>query len=94
MEAFAFRVDHERQKLQRQMPSARGRVDPNNPREQAGNKCPKKRVDSDSLDNWAGNGCLKMSSTKVPTKSGHGFSVKTVNKDASSGDNFPSQARL
>jgi hypothetical protein len=26
--------------------------------------------------------------TKVPTKSGHGFSVETVNKDVSSGDDF------
>jgi hypothetical protein len=30
-----------------------------------------------------------MKSTKVPTKSWHGFSVETVNEDISSRDNFP-----
>ncbi len=94
VEAFAFRVDRERQKLQRQMPSARGRVNPNYPKERAGNGRPKEWVNSDSPDNWAGNGRLKTRSTKVPTKSGHGFFVETINKDVLSGDNFPSQTRL
>jgi hypothetical protein len=94
VEAFAFRVNHERRKSQRQTPSARGRVDHSNPKERAGNGRPKERVDLDSLDNWAGDGRLKTRSTKVPTKSGHGFSVETINKDVSSGDNFPSQTRL
>ncbi len=93
MEAFAFCVDRERRKLQRQMPSARGQDDPNHPKERAGNGRPKERVNLDSPDNWSGNGCLKTRSTKVPTKSGHGFSVKTVNKDISTGDNFSSRAR-
>ncbi len=88
MEAFAFRVDRERQKLQRQMPSARGRVDPNDPKERAGDGRPKERVNLDSPDDQAGNGHLKTRSTKVPTKSGHGFSVETVNKDISSRDKF------
>jgi hypothetical protein len=78
MEAFPFRVNCERRKLQRQTPSARGQVDPNNPKEQTGDRHPKERVDSNSPDNWAGNGRLKTRSTKVPTKSRHGFSVKTV----------------
>jgi hypothetical protein len=94
VEAFAFPIDGERRKLQRQMPSARGRVDPNDPKEQAGNGHPKERVDSDSPDDRAGNRRLKTRSTKVPTKSGHGFSVKTVNEDVLSGVDFPSQARL
>jgi hypothetical protein len=76
------------------MPSARGRVDLNNPKEQAGDGHPKERVNSDSPDDWAGNGRLKMRSTKVFTKSGHGFSVETVNEDVSSGDDFPLPARL
>jgi hypothetical protein len=94
VEAFAFSVDCERQKSQRQTPSARGRVNPNDPKERAGNGRPKERVNLDSPDNRAGDGRLKTRSTKVPTKSGHGFSVKTVNEDVSSGDNFPSQTRL
>ena len=80
MEAFAFRVDRERQKLQRQTPSVRGRVNPNNQKERAGDGRPKERVNSDSPDNWAGNGRLKTRSTKVPSKSGHGFSNMTINK--------------
>jgi hypothetical protein len=36
----------------------------------------------------AGNGHPKTRSTKVPTKSGHGFSIKTINKDVLSGDKF------
>jgi hypothetical protein len=94
VEAFAFHVNCERRKSQRQTPSARGRVNPNNPKEQAGNGRPKERVDLDSPDNRADDGRLKTRFTKVPTKSGHGFSVKTVNEDVSSGDNFPSQAWL
>ncbi len=93
VEAFAFRVDRERRKLQKQTPSARGRVDPNNLKEQTGDRHPKERVESDSPDDRAGNKRLKTSSTKMPTKSVHGFSVETVNKDVSSRDNFPLQAR-
>jgi hypothetical protein len=66
----------------------KGRVNPNNPKERVGNGRPNKRVDSDGLDNQAGNRRPKTRSTKVPTKSGHGFSVETINKDVSSGDNF------
>jgi hypothetical protein len=94
VEAFPFRVNHQRQKLQRRTPSARGWVDPNNPKERAGDRCPKERVDLDSPDNWAGNEHLKTRSTKVSTKSGYGFSVEAVNKDVLSGDNFSSQTRL
>jgi hypothetical protein len=93
MEAFAFHVNRERRKLQRQTPSVRGRVNPNNQKERAGDGRPKERVNSDSPDNCAGNGRLKTRSTKVPTKSGHGFSVETVNKDITRGENFPLRAR-
>jgi hypothetical protein len=67
----------------------RGRVNPNNPNERADNGRPKERVNSVGPDNRAGNRHLEMKSTKVLAKSWHGFSVKTVNKDVSSGDNFP-----
>ncbi len=93
VEAFAFRVDRERRKLQRQTPSAKAQVDPNRPKERAGDGCPKERVDSYSPDNRASNGCLKTRSTKVPTKSRHGFSVETVNKYILSRDNFPLQEK-
>ncbi len=94
VEAFPFCIDCKRRKLQRQTPSARGQVDPNNPKEQAGDGRPKERVNSDSPDNWTSDGHLKTRSTKVPTKSGHGFSVESINKDASRKDDFPSPARL
>ena len=66
----------------------KGRVNPNNPKERAGNRRPKERVNSDSLNNRAGNGCPETRSTKVPTKNGYSFSVVTVNEDVSSGDDF------
>ena len=62
------------------MPSARGRVNPNNPKEQAGDGRPKERVDSVGPGDRAGDGHLEMKSTKVPSKSGHGFSNMTINK--------------
>jgi hypothetical protein len=65
-----------------------GRVNPNNLMERAGDGHPKDRGDSDGPDYWASNECPEMRSTKVPTRSGHGFSVETVNKDVSSRDNF------
>jgi hypothetical protein len=51
-------------------------------KEQAGNGRLKKRVNLDGPDGRAGNGRPEMRSTKVPTKRGHSFSVKTVNKDS------------
>jgi hypothetical protein len=48
--------------------------------------CPNERVDLDGRDDQANNGRPETRSTKVPTKSGLGFSVEAVNKDVSSGD--------
>jgi hypothetical protein len=67
-----------------------GRVDPNDLKERAGDGRPKKRVNSDCPDNQAGNRLPKMRPTKVHTKSGHSFSIKTIDKDVSSGDKFSS----
>jgi hypothetical protein len=55
---------------------------------------PNERVDSDGLDDRASDGCPKTRSAKVPTKSGHGFSIKTIGEDILSGDNFPLQAEM
>ncbi len=49
---------------------------------------PKERVNSVGPGDWAGERRLEMKSTKVPTKSRHGFFVMTVNKGISSGDEF------
>jgi hypothetical protein len=88
MEAIVVCIDREMAEIAKANAKRKGRVDPNDLTERAGNGCPKDRVDSDGPDNWAGNKCSEMWSTKVPTRSGHGFSVETINKDVSSGDNF------
>jgi hypothetical protein len=48
---------------------------------------PNKRVDSDGRDDRASDGRPNTRSTKVPTKSKHGFSLETVNEEVSSRDN-------
>ncbi len=93
MEAFAVRINREMAEIAKANTKRKGRVDPNDPKERAGDGRPKERVDSDGLDNQAGDGRPKMGSTKVPTKSRPGFSVETVNKEVSSRDNFPLASR-
>jgi hypothetical protein len=88
VEAIAICIDRKMAEIAKAYAKHKGRVNPNNLMERAGNGRPKDRVDLDGTDDWAGNKCPKMRSTKVPNRSGHGFSVKTVNKDVSSGDNF------
>ncbi len=85
---FAVRINCEVAKIAKADAKHKGRVDLNDPKEWAGDGHPKERVNLDGLDDWAGDGHPETRSTKVPTKSGHGFSVKTVDKDVSSGDNF------
>jgi hypothetical protein len=88
VEAIAVCIDREMAEIAKANAKRKGRVDLNNLTEWAGDGRPKDRVNSDGPDDWASNECPKMRSTKVPTRSGHGFSIKTVNKDVSSGDNF------
>jgi hypothetical protein len=89
VEAIAVLIDQEMAEIAKANAKHKGWVDPNNLKERAANGHPTERVNSDGPDDWAGNKRLKMRSTKVPTKSELGFSVKTVNKDVSSKDNFP-----
>jgi hypothetical protein len=93
VEAFAVRVNCEMAKIAKADAKHKGWVNPNNPKKRAGNGRPKERVNLDGLDDWAGNRRPKTRSTKVPTKSRHGFSVKTVDKDVSSGDIFSPHER-
>jgi hypothetical protein len=88
VEAIAVCIDREMAEITKVNAKREGRVDPNDLMERAGNRRPKDRVNSDGPDDWAGNKCPEMRSTKVSTRSRHGFSVETVNKDVSSGDNF------
>jgi hypothetical protein len=88
VEAIPICIDCKMVEIAKANAKHEGRVDPNDLTEQASDGRPKDRVDLHGPDNWAGNKCPKMRSTKVPTRSGHGFSVETVNKDVSSGDNF------
>jgi hypothetical protein len=88
VEAIAVRIDRKMAEIAKANAKREGRVDLNNLTEWAGNGRPKDRVALDGPDDWAGNECPKMRSTKVPTRSGHGFSVETINKDVSSGENF------
>ncbi len=46
----------------------------------------------DGPDDWAGEGHPEMRSTKVPTKSGHGFSVETIGESSQARTIFPSRA--
>jgi hypothetical protein len=80
-------------KLQKQMPSARAGSTQTTRRSGPAMGTPKKRLNLDGLDDQAGNGRPETRSTKVQTKSGHGFSVETVNKDVSSGDDFSLASR-
>ncbi len=71
-----------------------GRVNLNNLTERADDGHPKDRVNLDGPDNWASNECPEMRSTKVPTRSGHGFSVETPStKTSQAGTIFPLQWR-
>ncbi len=88
MEAFAIRINRKMAEILKANAKRKGRANPKDPKERAGNGCPNDRVNLNGLDDWTGNRCPKTRSTKVPTKSRHGFSVKTINKDISSGDNF------
>jgi hypothetical protein len=81
MKAIAVRIDREMAIIAKVNAKREGRVDPNNLMERASNRRPKDRVNADGPDNWACNGRPKMRSTKVPTKSGHSFSIETINKD-------------
>ncbi len=83
MEAIAILINHEMVEIAKANAKREGQVDPNNLKEQVGNGCLKKRVNLDGPDGRAGNGRPEMRSTKVPTKRGHSFSIKTVNKDVS-----------
>ncbi len=88
VEAIAVCIDRKMAEIVKANAKCEGHVDPNDLTERAGDGRPKDRVHSDGPDNWAGNKCPEVRSTKVPTRCGHGFSVETVNKDVSSGDNF------
>jgi hypothetical protein len=83
VEAIAILINHEMVEIAKANAKREGQVDPNNLKEQVGNGCLKKRVNLDGPDGRAGNGRPEMRSTKVPTKRGHSFSIKTVNKDVS-----------
>jgi hypothetical protein len=93
MEALAVRVNHKMAEIAKANAKCKGRVNPDNPKERAGNRRPKERVDSDGLDDWAGNVRPETRSTKMPTKSRHGFSIETINKNVSSGDDFSLASR-
>jgi hypothetical protein len=88
MEAIAVLINHEMAKIAKANAKREGQVDPNDQKEQAGNGRLKKRVNLDGPDNQVGNGRPKMRSTKVPTKCGHSFFVKTVDEDVSREDKF------
>jgi hypothetical protein len=88
VEAIAVCIDRKMAEIPKANAKREGRVNLNDLTEWAGDGRPKDRVDSDGPDDRAGNECPKMRSTKVPTRSGHSFSVETVNKDVSSGDDF------
>jgi hypothetical protein len=88
VEAIAIQIDHKMAEIAKAKAKREGRVNPNDLTERAGNGRPKDRVNLDGPDDQAGNKCPKMRSTKMPTKSGHGFSIKTVNENISSGDDF------
>jgi hypothetical protein len=88
MEAIAVLINHKMVEIAKANAKREGQVDPNNLKEQAGDGRLKKRVNLDSPDNQAGNGHPEMRSIKVPTKRGHSFSVKTVDKDVSREDKF------
>jgi hypothetical protein len=88
MEAIAILINHEMAEIAKANAKREGQVDPNDQKERASNGCLKKRVSLDGPDDQVGNGRPKMRSTKVPTKRGHSFSVKPVNKDVSKEDKF------
>jgi hypothetical protein len=88
MEAIAILINHEMVEIAKANAKCEGQVDPNDLKEQAGNGRLKKRVNLDGLDGQACNGHPEMRSTKVPTKRGHSFFVKTVNKDVSRNEKF------
>jgi hypothetical protein len=88
VEGIAVCIDRKMAKIAKANAKCKGWVDSNDLTERAGDGRPKDRVNLDGPDNRAGNKCPEMRSTKVPTRSGHGFSVETINKDVSSRNNF------
>ncbi len=88
MEAIAILINNEMVEIAKANAKREGQVDPNDLKEQAGDGRLKRRVNLDGPDGRAGNGRPEMRSTKVPTKRGHSFSVKTVNKDVSREEKF------
>jgi hypothetical protein len=85
-------INHEMAEIAEANAKREDQVDPNDLKERAGNGCPKERVNLDGLDNWAGKGQPEMRSTKVPTKSGQGFSVETIGESSQARTIFPSRA--
>ncbi len=90
MEAITVLINHEMAKIMEANAKREDRVNPNDLKERAGNGRPKERVNLDGLDDWAGEGHPEMRSTKVPTKSGHGFSVETIGESSQVRTIFPS----
>jgi hypothetical protein len=90
LEAITILINHDMAKIAEANAKHEDRVNPNDLKEQAGNGCSKERVNLDGPDNWAGKGHPKMRSTKVPTKSGHGFSVETIGELSQARTIFPS----
>jgi hypothetical protein len=88
VEAIAILINHKMVEIAKDNAKHEGQVDPNDLKEQAGDGRLKKRVNLDGPDGRAGNGRPKMRSTKVPTKRGHSFSVKTINNDVSREEKF------
>ncbi len=87
-EAYTFRVDREKAEITNANAKRKGLVDLNNLNDWANDGRPKTGRDPDDPVDRAGDGRPKTRSPKVPTKSGHGFSGKTVDKDVLSGDDF------
>ncbi len=88
MEAIAILINNKMVEIAKANAKHEGQVDSNDLKEQAGDGRLKRRVNLDGPDGRAGNGRPEMRSTKVPTKRGHSFSVKTVNKAVSREEKF------
>ncbi len=82
MEVITVLINHEMAKIVEANAKHEDRVNPNDLKERAGNGCPKEIVNLDGPDDWAGEGHPEMRSTKVSTKSGHGFSVETIGESS------------
>ncbi len=93
MEAITVLIDHKMVEFAEANAKRKGRVDPNDLKERAGNSCLMERVNLEGPDDWACKGHPKMRSTKVPTKRGQSFSIETIGEDVSSEDNFSVASR-